>query len=69
MLFTALNCLYIVRSNYAAILRPRYAMLWPVFNFLLILFFIFALLFLVSSIAGADFCYDPDTLMVWYLRK
>jgi len=46
-----------------------YAMLWPVFNFLLILFFIFALLFLVTSLASADFCYDPDTLMVWYLRK
>ncbi len=49
--------------------RCRYAMLWPVFNFLLILFFIFALLFLVMSLAGADFCYDPDNLMVWYLRK
>ena len=49
--------------------RPRYAMLWPVFNFLLILFFIFALLFLVTALASADVCYDPDTLMVWFLHK
>ena len=49
--------------------RPRYAMLWPVFNILLILFFILALLFLATSLAGADVCYDPDKLTVWYLRK
>lgn len=44
-------------------LSRRYAILWPLFVFLLILFWIFALLFLVSALATSDFCVDPDKNM------
>ena len=36
------------------------ALLWPFFIFFLLLSWIFATLFLVFSLAGADFCIDPD---------
>jgi len=36
------------------------ALLWPFFIFFLLLSWIFATLFLVFSLAGADFCVDPD---------
>jgi flagellar biosynthesis protein FliQ len=38
----------------------QYAIIWPVFILLLILSWIFAMLFLATSVAGADFCMDPD---------
>lgn len=46
-----------------------YAMLWPAFIFFLILFFVFALLFLVASLAAADFCYDPDEIVETFLNR
>ena len=39
------------------------AVLWPVFIFFLVLFWILALLFLVTSLAGADFCMQPDEIV------
>lgn len=41
----------------------RSAVLWPVFTFFLILFWIMALLFLVTSISGSDFCIKPDAIV------
>mmetsp|Transcript_10148 Transcript_10148/g.21980 ORF Transcript_10148/g.21980 Transcript_10148/m.21980 type:complete len:571 (+) Transcript_10148:153-1865(+) len=38
----------------------QYAIIWPLFVFFLILSWIFALLFLIFSLAGADFCVSPD---------
>jgi len=38
----------------------QYAIIWPLFVFFLVLSWIFATLFLTASLAGSDFCYDPD---------
>lgn len=38
----------------------QYAIIWPVFILLLILSWMFAMLFLATSVAGADFCMNPD---------
>lgn len=38
----------------------QYAILWPLFIFFLVLSWIFATVFLVASLAGADFCFSPD---------
>lgn len=46
-----------------------YGLLWPVFIFFLILFWIFALLFLVTSLAGSDFCVKPDQIVEGLLRQ
>ena len=40
-----------------------HALLWPIFSFCLVLFWIFALLFLVTSLAGSDFCVKPDEIV------
>lgn len=40
-----------------------YALLWPIFIFFLVLFWVFALLFLVTSLAGSDFCVKPDAVV------
>ena len=45
------------------------AVLWPVFIFFLILFWAFATLFLVASLAGADFCVQPDEYMQAVLNR
>ena len=45
------------------------ALIWPVFVFLLILSWIFAILSLVSSLAGSDFCYKPDEIVIEILNK
>ena len=42
--------------------------LWPVFAFFLVLAWIFSLLFLVTSLAGSDFCVDPDQIVEDFLR-
>lgn len=39
------------------------AILWPIFVFFLLLFWIFSLLALVTSLAGADFCVKPDAIV------
>lgn len=44
-----------------------HAILWPVFVFMLVLFWMFALLFLVASLAGSDFCVEPDQVVEWIL--
>jgi len=46
-----------------------FALLWPVFVFFLILFWIFALLFLVTSLAGSDFCVKPDQIVEGLLNR
>lgn len=46
-----------------------YGLLWPFFIFFLILFWIFALLFLVTSLAGSDFCVKPDQIVEGILRE
>lgn len=38
----------------------QYAIIWPIFVLILVLSWVFAMLFLVTSIAGSDFCMDPD---------
>jgi len=38
----------------------QYALIWPLFVFFLVLCWIFATLFLIFSLAGADFCITPD---------
>jgi len=43
--------------------------LWPMFTFFLILMWAFATLFLVGSIAGADFCIRPDDFVKEILKK
>ena len=45
------------------------AVLWPVFIFFLILFWAFATLFLVASLAGADFCVQPDEYVQAILNR
>lgn len=40
-----------------------HAILWPVFSVFLFCAWIFSLLFLVTSLAGADFCVDPDAIV------
>lgn len=45
------------------------AILWPVFSFFLVLAWIFATLFLVTSLAGSDFCVKPDVVVEGILRK
>ena len=47
----------------------RNAILWPIFIFFLIVFWIFALVFLVTSISGADFCVKPGkpAFVLFYL--
>lgn len=40
----------------------QYAIIWPLFVLLLVLNWIFATLFLVLSLAGADFCVSPDQI-------
>lgn len=47
----------------------QYAIIWPLFIFFLILCWIFATLFLVSSLAGADFCIEPDRHVQTLLNK
>ncbi|KAL7540001.1 hypothetical protein ACHAXR_010807 [Thalassiosira sp. AJA248-18] len=39
------------------------AILWPIFIFFLVLFWILSLLFLVTSLAGSDFCVKPDEIV------
>mmetsp|Transcript_26046 Transcript_26046/g.54973 ORF Transcript_26046/g.54973 Transcript_26046/m.54973 type:complete len:464 (+) Transcript_26046:85-1476(+) len=46
-----------------------HAILWPVFIFFLVLAWIFALLFLVVSLAGSDFCIKPDKIVEGALRE
>ncbi len=43
--------------------------LWPIFTFFLILMWAFSTLFLVGSIAGADFCIRPDYFVEEILTK
>jgi hypothetical protein len=43
--------------------------LWPTFTFLLVLSWVFATLFLTTSIAGADFCITPDVYVTALLNK
>lgn len=38
----------------------QYTIIWPLFVFFLLLSWIFATLFLIASLAGADFCISPD---------
>lgn len=38
----------------------QYAIIWPLFIFFLVLSWIFATLFLTASLAGSDFCINPD---------
>jgi hypothetical protein len=45
------------------------ALIWPVFVFLLVLSWIFATLFLVFSLAGSDFCYKPDQIVITVLNQ
>eukprot|EP00581_Thalassiosira_minuscula_P014757 CAMPEP_0183720662 /NCGR_PEP_ID=MMETSP0737-20130205/13202_1 /TAXON_ID=385413 /ORGANISM="Thalassiosira miniscula, Strain CCMP1093" /LENGTH=593 /DNA_ID=CAMNT_0025950555 /DNA_START=49 /DNA_END=1830 /DNA_ORIENTATION=- len=47
----------------------QYAIIWPLFVFFLFLGWIFALLFLTFSLAGADFCVDPDHHVETLLHK
>lgn len=47
----------------------RYAIIWPLFIFVLILSWIFATLFLVASLAGADFCISPDQYVQSLLNR
>lgn len=47
----------------------QFALLWPLFIFFLILSWIFATLFLVFSLAGADFCVSPDQYVQAILDK
>ena len=61
-------CPPLVRSS----LTPRRcptSQLWPVFVFFLLFAWIFSLLFLVTSLAGSDFCYDPDRIVNGFLEK
>ena len=70
--------LYIVNANISfcsslahAMLNQlyRYAIIWPVFIFFLILFWIFALVFLVTSLSGSDFCVKPDQVVEGTLEQ
>jgi hypothetical protein len=45
------------------------ALLWPAFIFFLVLSWIFATLFLVFSLAGADFCVSPDEYVETVLNQ
>jgi len=45
------------------------ALIWPVFIFFLTLSWIFATLFLVFSLAGSDFCFKPDDIVLAFLNK
>ena len=45
------------------------ALIWPVFIFFLVLSWIFATLFLVFSLAGSDFCYKPDKIVLTILEQ
>jgi len=47
----------------------RRAMIWPVFVVMLTLSWIFATLFLSASLAGADFCIDPDAYVQVLLNE
>ena len=47
----------------------QYAIIWPLFIFFLILCWIFATLFLITSLAGADFCVAPDRNVEELLNK
>ncbi len=47
----------------------QYALIWPLFVVILILSWVFAMLFLSASLAGADFCIDPDTIVQTYLNN
>jgi len=38
----------------------QYAIIWPLFIFFLVLSWLFATLFLIASLAGSDFCVNPD---------
>jgi len=46
-----------------------HAILWPVFVFFLLSAWLFSLLFLVASLAGSDFCVDPDEIVDDFLRQ
>jgi len=43
--------------------------LWPVFSIFLVLAWIFTLVFLVTSLAGSDFCVEPDKILEDFLRQ
>lgn len=43
--------------------------IWPIFIFFLILAWAFATLFLAASLAGADFCIQPDQVVIEILYK
>ena len=47
----------------------RRAVIWPMFAAMLTLSWIFATLFLSASLAGADFCFDPDAHVQAYLNE
>lgn len=45
------------------------ALIWPIFVLLLALSWIFATVFLVFSLAGSDFCYTPDEIVLAFLNQ
>ena len=47
----------------------RRAVIWPMFAVMLTLSWIFATLFLSASLAGADFCIDPDAYVQAFLNE
>ncbi|KAL7531419.1 hypothetical protein ACHAXR_004030 [Thalassiosira sp. AJA248-18] len=47
----------------------QYTVIWPLFIFFLVLSWIFATLFLVVSMGGADFCFSPDQHVQALLNK
>ena len=47
----------------------QYALIWPLFVLMLILSWVFAMLFLSASLAGADFCIDPDAYVQTFLNN
>ncbi len=45
------------------------ALIWPIFVLFLALSWIFATVFLIFSLAGSDFCYKPDEIVLAFLNK
>lgn len=47
----------------------QYVLIWPLFILVLILSWIFAMLFLSASLAGSDFCINPDEHIESYFES
>lgn len=45
------------------------SLIWPIFVLLLVSSWIFATVFLVFSLAGSDFCYKPDDIVMAFLNQ